>query len=98
MRLIPKPYPGSADQIERNQRTHDWAYAEDGILCNACDARPGHEAAKYPCGTPVPMIDLDAGPCPHTWTDGWGSHECFVLANHTGPHRCRCDATLRRIS
>lgn len=98
MRLIPQPFPGSADQIERNKRTHDWAYAEDGPRCNACDARPSQEAAKYPCGTPVPMIDLDADHCHHQWQDGWGYHDCFVLTGHSGPHRCKCDATARRTS
>ncbi|ANC31451.1 hypothetical protein I598_1903 [Isoptericola dokdonensis DS-3] len=31
--------------------------------------------------------------CGHTWTDGWGAHECHRAEHDDAHHSCRCDAT-----
>lgn len=52
---VPVPFDGTSEQAEANYRTHNFQswYDEDygDTRCMACDCKPWHKAADYPCGT-----------------------------------------------
>jgi hypothetical protein len=54
---MPKPFDGTDEERAANYATHDFSGADS--RCYICDARPSHYAASYPCGTPVPRVEVE---------------------------------------
>ena len=72
----PLPFQGTPEEAAANFDTHRFIWSgppEDAgdVRCDACDCRPSHQSAKYPCGADVPRIFND------------GEDE-VVLVEHTG--------------
>lgn len=54
MKTINRPvaFKGSEAEMQANRRTHDFRGID--YRCMACDCKPWHAAADYPCGTEPP--------------------------------------------
>ena len=51
---VPMRFAGTAEQREKNRRTHQFDY-EDGRCWN-CDCRSGGVYSEWPCGETVPRV------------------------------------------
>ena len=56
----PVPFNGTKKKKKKNFRTHQWS-TFDGIdyNCAACDCKPWHAAASYPCGEEPPRQNTE---------------------------------------
>ena len=52
---VPVPFEGTDEERNRNFRTH----AFYGERCDNCDCRPFGRYADYPCGAPVPRMNVE---------------------------------------
>lgn len=52
----PQPWPGTAEEIDANRRTHQFD-AQSG-RCWQCDCRPWGITAEWPCGTEPPRVEM----------------------------------------
>lgn len=51
----PVPFSGSAEQAIENYNSHVWCMLDEyECRCMACDSKPWHKAAFYPCGVEPP--------------------------------------------
>ena len=63
MKLIrPVPFQGTKEEKTSNYNTHNWCSFEDEVVCIACDSKPWHTHAYYPCGAEAPLEEVEAGP------------------------------------
>lgn len=53
----PAHFPGTAEEIEANRRTHQIDY--ESQRCWNCDCRPWGIAVEWPCGATVPRVNVD---------------------------------------
>lgn len=50
----PVPFAGTQEEAEANFKSHDFRVFDGEALCLACDCKPWHTTASYPCGTEAP--------------------------------------------
>lgn len=53
----PIPFQGTPEEAEANYHSHTFSGEDD--RCFACDCKPWHKAADYPCGVEPPRETVE---------------------------------------
>lgn len=59
--IVYKPvrFSGTEEERRKNYATHLFFTFDEEIRCGACDCRPTHVAADYPCGVEPPRTAVE---------------------------------------